>query len=61
MKPAHDIVIAVTLTIPSDTPFMRVAKGVSLLANHIQPAGAKITHRAGAFRIDITEPQEQAA
>ncbi len=63
MAKPKDMVITITLTIPSDTPFMRVASGVSLLANHLQP-GSKVGYSAStiSFKVDVSEiPQEQAA
>lgn len=57
-----DMKITVTMTVPSDTPFMHVAIGVSLLANHLQP-GCRVSHKDGAFKIDVAPAiaQEQSA
>jgi hypothetical protein len=62
MSKPKNMQINFTLTVPSDTPFMHVAKGVSLLANHLQP-GCRVNHNGCSFKIDV-EPiqmQEQAA
>ncbi len=57
-----DMKITITLTVPCNTPFMHVAAGVSLLANHLQP-GCRVSHNGVAFKIDVEpiDTQEQAA
>jgi hypothetical protein len=62
MEKPKDMKITITLTVPSDTPLMRVAAGVSLLANHLQP-GCRVSHNGCAFKIDVepVQMQEQAA